>query len=406
MFTTRWQPFRLLGIPVSIDASWLIILALLTLSLASVFPVLLQDYFPGVPSNLAPYEYWIMGLVAALVFFGCILLHELGHAVVARSQGIPIRGITLFLFGGVAEMTDEPTSATGEFLMAIAGPLVSVALATGLGVLAVVGYGGGWPHPLVIILSYLSFINLLVLAFNLIPAFPLDGGRVLRSILWGATGDVQRATRWAALLGQGFAWLLIAWGVLQFFAGNWLGGIWMGLIGMFLNGAARSSYQQVQMRQALQGESVRHFMNAETVAVPPSLDLRHWVEDFVYRYQRKAFPVAADGHLEGVIDTQALARVSRAEWDDRTVSDVMQSDFSAIAIAPDADALEALVRMQRNGSSYLLVTEGDRLVGTISLKDLLRFLDLKLELDDVQGNGSRSEHRHQESELIEVPSRH
>jgi Zn-dependent protease len=404
MFTTRWQPFRLLGIPVSIDASWLIILALLTLSLASVFPVLLQDYFPGVP-NLAPYEYWIMGLVAALVFFGCILLHELGHAVVARSQGIPIRGITLFLFGGVAEMTDEPTSAKGEFLMAIAGPLVSVALAIGLGVLAVVGYGGGWPHPLVIILSYLSFINLLVLAFNLIPAFPLDGGRVLRSILWGATGDVQRATRWAALLGQGFAWLLIAWGVLQFFTGNWLGGIWMGLIGMFLNGAARTSYQQVQMRQALQGESVRHFMNAETVAVPPSLDLRHWVEDFVYRYQRKAFPVAANGHLEGVIDMRALARVSRAEWDDRTVADVMQSDFSAFAIAPEADALEALVRMQRTGSSYLLVTEGDRLVGTINLKDLLRFLDLKLELNDVQGNGSRSEHRHQESELIEVPSR-
>jgi Zn-dependent protease len=388
MFRTRWQPFRLLGIPVSLDASWLIILALLTLSLASVFPTLLREYFPRVPPDLAPYEYWVMGLVAALAFFGCILLHELGHAVVARSQGIPIRGITLFLFGGVAEMADEPTSAKGEFLMAIAGPLVSVALAVGLGVLAAVGYRGGWPHPVVIILSYLSFINLLVLAFNLIPAFPLDGGRVLRSILWGVSGNVQRATRWATFLGQGFAWLLIAWGVLQLFAGNWLGGIWIGLIGMFLHGAARTSYQQVQMRQALQGESVRHFMNPETVAVPPSLDLRHWVEDFVYRFQRKAFPVAADGHLEGVIDTQALARVSRAEWDDWTVGDVMESDLSALAIGPDADALEALVRMQRTGSNYLLVTEGGRLVGTISLKDLLRFVDLKLELGGGESTGT------------------
>lgn len=390
MFRTRWQPFRLLGIPVYLDASWLIILALLTLSLASVFPGLLRDYFPGVPPDLAPYEYWLMGLVAALAFFGCILLHELGHAAVARAQGIPIRGITLFLFGGVAEMADEPTSAKGEFIMAVAGPLVSVALAIGLGILAAVGHNGGWPHPVVIILGYLSFINLMVLAFNLIPAFPLDGGRVLRSILWGATGNVQRATRWAALLGQGFAWLLIAWGVLQFFTGNWLGGIWIGLIGMFLDGAARASYQQVLVRQALQGESVRHFMNAETVAVPPSLDLRHWVEDFVYRYQRKTFPVASNGHLEGVINTQALARVSRADWNDRTVGDVMQADFNAITIAPDADALEALVKMQHSGSTYLLVTEGDRLVGTINLKDLLRFLDLKMELEGSEGNGTRS----------------
>jgi Zn-dependent protease/CBS domain-containing protein len=386
----RWRLFRLVGIPISVDASWLVVLALLTLSLGSAFPVLLRQYFPGVTPDLAPYEYWLMGLVAALAFFVCILLHELGHAVVARSQGMPIRGITLFLFGGVAEMEDEPDTAGGEFLMAIAGPIVSVLLAVGLGLLAWLGYNGGWPHPVVIVLGYLAFINGLVLAFNLIPAFPLDGGRVLRSILWGATGDLRRATRWAALLGQAFAWLLIGWGVRQFFMGNWLGGVWMGLIGMFLNKAAQGSYQQVLVRQALQGEPVRRFMNPDPIAVPPSLDLRHWVEDFVYRYHRKTFPVVADGHLEGFIDTSALAQAPRPEWARHTIGEVMRHDIEAIAISPDADALQALGKMRRTGSSRLLVAEGDRLVGILSLKDLLSFLHLKIELEGVDGEGVES----------------
>ncbi len=268
-----------------------------------------MSYFPGATHELAPGEYWVMGLVTALAFFACILLHELGHAIVARSRGMPIRGITLFLFGGVAEIGEEPLSARTEFLMAIAGPIVSVILAIAFWLLAVVGYNGGWPHPVVIVLGYLAAINGLVLAFNLIPAFPLDGGRVLRSILWGATGNVRRATYWASLAGQTFAWLLIAWGIMQFFTGNWLGGIWIGLIGLFLNSAAQSGYQQVLVRQALQGEPVRRFMNPDPIVVPASLDLLHWVEDFVYRYHRKTFPVVSNGHLEGCVETQVLSQI-------------------------------------------------------------------------------------------------
>jgi Zn-dependent protease len=387
MFGTRWRLFRLLGVPVSLDASWLIILALLTLSLASVFPALLREYFPGVPPGLAPYEYWLLGLVAALGFFVCILLHELGHAVVARAQGVPIRGITLFLFGGVAEMGDEPPSAASEFLMAIAGPVVSVILAVLLGLMAGVGYDAGWPHAAVVILAYLAFINAVVLAFNLVPAFPLDGGRVLRSILWGATGDLRRATRWAALTGQAFAWLFIAWGVVQFFQGNWLGGIWIGLIGMFLNGAARSGYQQVLVRQALEGEPVRQFMDRDPIVLPPSLDLRDWVERYVYRFQGTMFPVVADGHLEGLIDIQTLAQVHRAEWDTYKVGDVMRHDLGRVTISPHADALQALGKMQRTGLSQLFVTDGDRLLGVITLKELMRFLDLRLHLEGFSENG-------------------
>ena len=176
MHSTRWRLFRLVGIPISVYASWLIILALLTLSLANGFPAMLHRFFPGATRELAPAEYWVMGLVTSLVFFACILLHELGHAIVAKHRGMPIRGNTLFLFGGVAELGAEPTSATTEFLMAVAGPIVSVILAIGFWLMAVVGYRAGWPRPVVLVLGYLGTINGLVLAFNLVPAFPLDGG--------------------------------------------------------------------------------------------------------------------------------------------------------------------------------------------------------------------------------------
>jgi Zn-dependent protease/CBS domain-containing protein len=327
-----------------------------------------------------------MGLITALAFFGCILLHELGHAVVARSRGMPIRGITLFLFGGVAEIGDEPPSAATEFRMAIAGPVVSVILAAAFWFLARLGSTVGWPHPAVIILGYLAFINAVVLVFNMIPAFPLDGGRVLRSILWAATGSLRRATRWASLGGQIFAWLLIGWGIVLFFHfQDPLGGIWSGVIGLFLNRAAQSSYQQLLARQALHGEPVARFMNPQPIVVPPSLDLLHWVDDFVYRYHRKGFPVVSNGHLEGYVRTQALSNVPRGEWGQHKVSEVMRHDLRAMTISPNADALDALSKMQRTGVSRLLVTEGDRLVGIVSLKDLLRFLNLKLELEGIDG---------------------
>jgi Zn-dependent protease len=384
MFGTRWQLFRFFGIPIGVDPSWLIILALFTWTMAQVFQAPYEPLswlYPAAGLGMSPAGYLAMGLVAALTFFVCILLHEMGHALVARVNGIPIRGITLFLFGGVAEMEGEPPSAASEFFMAIAGPVVSLALAVGFGVLAGVGHSAGWDPVAVVLFVYLAWINATVLLFNLVPAFPLDGGRVLRSILWAATGRLRRATRWAARLGQGFAWLLIFWGVLRFFAGDVFGGLWLGLIGMFLNNAARGSYQQVLIKQALEGEPVRRFMNDQPIVVPRDLDLRSLVEDYVYRFHHKAYPVGSDGRVEGYVSTQVLSRYPRGEWDRHTVGEVMDRDLAAIGISPDADAMKALAKMQRTGYSRLLVVEGDRLVGIVSLKDLLRFLELKLELE-------------------------
>jgi Zn-dependent protease/CBS domain-containing protein len=383
MFGTRWKLIRLRGIPVYIDASWLLILALLTLTFARNFPVLLEANFPGVP-HLAPATYWVLGLVTALAFFVCILLHEFGHALVGRAFGTPIRGITLFLFGGVAELGSE-------FLMAAAGPLVSLVLAVAFTALTAAGSMLAWPAAMLLVLGYLAFINATVLVFNLIPAFPLDGGRILRALLWGLTGNVRRATYWAALAGRLFAGLLIAFGVLQFFWGNWFGGVWTVLIGLFLNSAARGSYEQVVVREALAGAPVRRFMNAAPITVPPSLDLRHLVDDYVYRHQYRAFPVVSDGHLEGLVDTRALARVPPGEWDRHTVSEVMRHDLDALTVSPDADALDALTKFKRNATNRLLVAEGDRLVGIIALKDLLRFLDLRIELEGTAAERMKDE---------------
>jgi Zn-dependent protease/CBS domain-containing protein len=374
MFGTRWRLFRLMGIPIAIDSSWFLILALLTWTLGENFHSAAPDLNQGIA--------FLMGMTAAVAFFGCIVLHELGHAVVARTIGIPVRGITLFLFGGVAEMKEEPFTARGEFLMAIAGPAVSAVLAGAFWLLGIASEAWGWPSYVTLVLGYLAFVNVAVLIFNLLPAFPLDGGRVLRSILWAIMGNLRRATWWAALFGQGFAWLLIALGAMSFFAGNILNGIWLVLIGLFLKDAARGSYRQVVVRQMLQGEPVSRFMNPQPIVVPPDLDLRDWVEDYVYRYHRKLFPVASNGHVEGFIGPAALAKFPREEWDRHTVAEAMDRDADKISISSNADALQALTQMQNTGSSRLLVKDGDRLVGVVSIKDLLRFLDLKAELEE------------------------
>jgi Zn-dependent protease len=374
MFWTRWQLFRLLGIPIRLDASWLVILAVLTWTLES------QQFQPQLPGMALPLL-WLLALLTALGFFGCIVLHELGHAVVARRVGIPINGITLFVFGGVAEMEGEPATPGNEFLMAIAGPLVTGVLIVFFGLLTFLGIFPEWAKSAHLVCLNMWFINVGVLVFNLVPAFPLDGGRVLRSFLWWITGNLRRATHEASLVGQGFAFFLIALGLLNLFAENFVSGIWLGLIGLFLHQAAQSGYNAVLLREALTGEPVSRFMNRKPIVVPPWINLREWVDDYVYRYHRKMFPVVGEERLQGVISTQALSDLPREYWDDHTVADAMRRDVVALSISPATDAMHALAQMQSTGASRLLVVEDGHLVGIVSLKDLLRFFHLKLELE-------------------------
>ncbi len=374
MFGKRLKLFKLLGFEVRLDLSWIFIAILVVWSLSA-------GYFPYFYQDLSTQTYWLMGVVGALGLFISIIVHEFSHSLVARQFGMPMKGITLFIFGGVAEMGDEATSPKGEFLMAIVGPITSIVLAALFYWGARLGQASIWSTPVFGVLEYLAFINAILAGFNLLPAFPLDGGRVLRSILWGAKKNLKWATRISSNIGIGFGLLLVFLGVVQIVSGNFVGGLWWVLIGMFLQGAARMSYQQILTRQALEGEPISRFMKRDPQTVSTSLSVQDLVENYIYSQHYKMYPVTEDGKLKGYVTTKQVQEVPRDEWDRHTVGEIYTPYSSENTISPDADAVEALSRMKSLGTSRLLVTEGDRLRGIVALKDLMDFLSLKGELE-------------------------
>jgi Zn-dependent protease len=374
MFERRVTLFKLLGFQVRIDPSWLILAVLITWTLA-------QGVFPAHYRNLSHASYWWMGVAGALGLFSSIVFHELCHSLVARRYGLRMKGITLFIFGGVAEMDEEPSSPKVEFLMAAAGPLSSILLAFGFYCVSVAGTRAGWPPQINGTVHYLALINGMLAAFNLIPGFPLDGGRVLRSILWGWTGNLRWATRIASQIGSGFGTLLFVLGIFNVLVGNMVGGLWWFLIGMFLRNASRMSYQQLLTRRAFEGEPLKRFMNRDPVTVPASLSVAALVDDFIYRHHFKMFPVVEDGSLIGCVGTSEVKGIPREQWGSLTVGEIATKCSSENTIGPDADALSAIFAMNRTGSSRLLVVEGGRLVGIVSLRDMLKLLSLKLDLE-------------------------
>lgn len=375
MFEKRITIFRLLGFEVRVDPSWLILAILITWTLA-------EGVFPSRYGGLSATAYWWMGAAGALGLFASIVFHELCHSLVARAYGITMKGITLFIFGGVAEMEQEPESPKAEFLMAIVGPLSSAFLSAICYAIAALGVTSGWPVQVTGILYYLALINALLAVFNLLPGFPLDGGRVLRSALWAVKGNLRAATRIASQIGAGMGTLIFVLGILNVLGGkNIVGGIWWILIGMFLRNASRTSYQQVLARKAFEGESVRRFMEAEPVTVPASITVASLVEDYIYRHHFKMFPVVQEGRLAGCVSTSEVKEVPRERWDRVTVGDIAHVCTADNTVGADEDAMRAIAMMTRTGSSRLLVVDGDRLVGIVSLKDMLKFLALKLDLE-------------------------
>ena len=369
MFGRSLEIFRVFGFPIRLHPSWVPVAALVTWSLASgVFPALA----PGLSSSM----YWWMGGIAALGLFASVIVHELAHSLVARRHGIPIRGITLFFFGGVAEMVCEPPSARSELLVAAAGPAVSLVVgAAGWGlVMAALAFGA--PAPLSVVIGYLALTNATLALFNLVPAFPLDGGRILRSFLWSWKGDLLRATRISSAIGSGFGVLLIGLGLLRaFWASDWMGGVWWVLLGLFVRGAASGSYQQLLLRQVLEGEPVGRLMSPHPVVVPRALSLADWVHDYVDRHPFEMFPVVEEntGRLLGCIRIDQLRQIPRDEWERQTVGAFVERCSPETTVTADADAHRALSLMNRSGASRLLVVEEDRLLGVLSLKDVLRF---------------------------------
>lgn len=381
MFAHRVTLFQLFGFKVHVDASWLLLAVLVVWSLATA-------YFPPLLPGYPPATYWWMG-VAGLIGLGfSIVVHELAHSLVARRFDMPIRGITLFVFGGVAEMEEEPTSAKGELLMAAAGPAMSLAVALGFALLAKLGASSEMAAPAVAVADYLAVINGILALFNLLPAFPLDGGRMFRAALWGWKGDIVWATRIAATSGGLFGLTMIAFGLVSAIGGNLIGGIWLFVLGLFLRAAAGGAVARVVTRDVFSGRPVRHFMRQEPVTVDPDLSLERFVDDYVYRYYFKNFPVTHNGRLIGYVQLATVAGIDREQWPWKTVGQIMEPCTDDTVIDPDADASAALEQMQGTGQSRLLVTRDGVLVGVLSIRDLMNFLSVRIDL----GAESRNPH--------------
>ncbi|MFP4541330.1 MAG: site-2 protease family protein [Opitutales bacterium] len=377
MFGKGIKIFTLLGFEVRLDPSWFLVALLVTWSLAVYV-------FPGMTEAPATTTYWIMGVAGALGLFLSIILHELGHALVARRQGIEIGGITLFIFGGVAQLNEEPKTARDEFFMAMGGPVVSVGLAflfyaAGLSLAALEG-----PAAVSAVLIYLGAINGIVVLFNMVPAFPLDGGRVLRAALWGWKKDLRSATRIASRLGAAFGLILIGLGVVELFLGSVVSGFWLILLGLFLRAAAASSFQQVMLRESLRGEPVRAFMSADPIVVHPAMTVRELIDDYIYTHHHKLYPVMDDGELKGCVTLKQVKEVPREERDRRTVGEIAVHCDGKNTIQAEADAVDALSRMSSQQLGRLIVFDQDRVVGILSMKDLQRFFALKVDLAEAR----------------------
>ena len=358
--------FRIAGIPIYIHASWLAIYALITWTLAI-------GYFPQALPDLAPRAYWAHGLVAALLLFVSVLLHELSHSLVAVAHGLSVRGITLHLFGGVSQLDDEPPSARIEALIAAAGPIMSFAIAGLLWALRAVGLAEGPSAGA--LLGYLLMVNVMVGLFNLIPGFPLDGGRLLRALLWRWNGSLPRATYLASRTGVAIAYAIMALGVFQMLGGSLVSGMWLVLIGLFLQSAANASYAQVGLREALERLSVGAIMQREVVTVGPDDTVAQLVDTF-WRHHVASFPVVAEGRVVGIASISRLQQVPQEQWPVMRVADLMRRLDESLSVRSTDTAFLAFERASSNGLGRLAVIDAGQLTGYLSMQDLTHVLAL------------------------------
>ncbi len=364
---------KILGIEIWVDYSWLVIFALVTWSLAGGF-------FPKEYPGLTTQAYWIMGAFAAILLFLCVLLHELSHSYVAQKSGIAVPRITLFLFGGVAQIAEEPENPKIELNVAVAGPICSLLLALVFWVLSKSEFISSNVQFLAIF-EYLAFINIALAIFNLVPGFPLDGGRILRAYLWNRWGDVRRATHTVSRIGSGFGIGLIIFGLINFFLGNFIGGIWLVFIGMFLNQASKSGYRMTLAKGALTGVKVRDIMTSEVISVPPSTSINELVDKYFHHYIFVCFPVVDEnGELLGLVSLKQVKDVPKELWDQKTVDDIMMRNSDFNVLSPDEDALKAVNLIMRDELGRAPVVERRKLVGIITRRDIMTFLSIKYEL--------------------------
>jgi Zn-dependent protease/CBS domain-containing protein len=364
---------KIFDIPIKLDLSWFIILAFITWTLAA-------GYFPAKYPELDKSTYLIMGLFSALLLFASVLLHELSHALVARRNNIPIRGITLFIFGGIAEMDQEPPTARSEILMAAAGPLCSGILSF---LFLLIGnlFTNFLPYaPIIGILQYCVFINMALMIFNLLPGFPLDGGRILRAVIWNYTGDIKKATYTTSKIGSSMGVFLIIFGFFSIFTGNFIGGLWLALIGIFVKGAADAGYQQLLSGKLLEGIKISEIMTRDLITVNNSITLDRLIDDYFLKYRYNSYPVVSDDTLLGMASIHDVKKVPREDWKEVNVSKILDAKIIDFCVHPDDDATNAMSRMIKNGLGRVPVIDSGKLVGIVSHKDIMQIIKHKVDL--------------------------
>jgi Zn-dependent protease/CBS domain-containing protein len=363
------QIARVIGIPIYLHFSWLIIFGLIVWTLST-------GYFPAQYPDLPASSYWAKGLVASLLFFVSILLHELGHAAVARRHGLRTLSITLFVFGGIAKLEKDPADGKAEFWMAAAGPLVSLALAGFFYASSRLPFVGPATGAVV---GYLALINLVLALFNLVPAFPMDGGRLLRGALWGRLGKA-RATRIASGSGTLFAFFLILVGVFNLLRGDSLGGVWYILIGWFIKDASAASYQQARLEDTLRGVTVRDAMVESVETVSGSGTVAEAAREHFMRTGYGSYPVMRGDAVVGLLFLKDVLRLSPEERESTSVQGAMRPLTDAILTEPDAPLSTAIAKMGQAGTPRLLVMQGDHLVGLLTTNGVIRRLKVREEL--------------------------
>jgi len=381
---------RVRGIVIGVHYTWLIVFGLLTYSLA-------VGFFPSLNDGWSTTRYWLAGALATILLFASVLAHELGHALVAQSRGIPVRAITLFIFGGVAQLSQESETAGDEFRIAIAGPAVS--LVVGLGSLALWWLIRGVDSFAAAILFYLGVANVILVVFNLIPGFPLDGGRVFRAIVWGITGSLERATKIAATVGVIIGYLFIVAGIFYVFVAP-IQGIWLIAIGWFLQSAAEQSYRQMRLERAFSGVRVGSIMDPNPVVVRPEVTLDDLVDRYVLARNVRGLPVVDNGQLIGIVTLTDLREVPREDWGHITVRERMTPRQELITLGPDSELTDALRALSAKDIHQIPIIEGDTLVGLLTRSAVIRHMQLRDELPDsvvepresVAGAGRGHEH--------------
>jgi Zn-dependent protease/CBS domain-containing protein len=366
----KWRLGKIFGIEIDIDSSWLIIFILFTWVLGG-------SYFPREYPHWSKSLYWIMGLATSLLVFVSVLLHELAHSLVALKQGETVQSITLFILGGVSQITEEPKEPLKELAMAIVGPGSSFVIAA---VFFFLSRGlRGVSLPLAASATYLAVINAALGVFNLVPGFPMDGGRVLRSIIWKATGNLKKATHAASLVGQGIAFLLIFFGVLEILRGA-LSGLWWILIGWFLHHAAVRGYSEVMIRSVLEGMKAENLMTKDFETVPGELSVQALVDDYILKKKERVFLVSDGGDLKGIVCLEDVRQAPKEKWSQARVRDIMTPRERLEAVAPDTDGNKILASLVTKNIHQVPVMKGGKVEGIICRTDVIRYIQMRSEL--------------------------